>query len=311
MKRILLIILVLNFSFYSSLIAQSAQDSIKSNITLRTFVENESTPLNSEVVYNVRLSWLGELSRYKISQVLDPDVTNLTLRGTGSSNKVTTNQDGSLESIKIITFYFKPVEMGMAYINGVTIRYEDTILEQKESLIASRIGVKIVDPLPTQSSSINLQNIFIYAILTLFGVGILYFLWQYRKKRKQTEIAELEEVIETIEQKYLRLLKETIHFSGNNIKEKIHDLTHLLSGFFSERYDYSLSKMSTADLINYLENEQLPPNLLEKIKEYFTKTDLVRFAGEPVTEPEFHQLYDSVEWIIEKHKTEKPMEENK
>jgi hypothetical protein len=55
----------------------------------------------------------------------------------------------------------------------------------------------------------------------------------------------------------------------------------------------------------------LPTNLMNKIKEFFSKSDLIRFAGESVTETEFHQLYDSVEWIIEKHKTEKPMEEDK
>ena len=89
MKQFVIILISLLFSCLSNLIAQTTTDSVKSDITLRTFVEKESVPLNREAVYIVQLSWTGELGRYKINQVLDPDLTNLTVRGTGSSNKVT------------------------------------------------------------------------------------------------------------------------------------------------------------------------------------------------------------------------------
>ena len=150
----------------SSIFSQSNQDTSVSDISLLTYVENESVALNREVVYIVQLSWQGELSRYKISDVLDPDVTNLIVRGSGSSNKVITNSDGKEISTKRITFYFRPVEMGMAYINGVTIRYKDTLLDQNESLLAGRISVKIIDPIPGNSSNNILQYV-IYAIMIL------------------------------------------------------------------------------------------------------------------------------------------------
>ena len=55
----------------------------------------------------------------------------------------------------------------------------------------------------------------------------------------------------------------------------------------------------------------MQPNIIEKIKDFYKRSDLVRFAGENLTESEFHQLYDSVEWIIEKHKTVNTSEEDK
>jgi len=306
---IILTFLLLSYPLISK--AQTTSDSVKSDITLRTFVERESVPVNREVVYVVQLSWKGDLSRYKINQVLDPDLTNLTVRGTGSSNKVTTNPDGSSQSTKSITFYFKPDEMGMSYINGVTIRYEDTFLNQNESLLASRIGVKIVEPVPEPTSVSDFQYLFMYIIIGLIVLFTAYFIWQYYKKREEARLAELSVVVETIEEKYLRILKETIHITGNNLKEKLHDLTNLLSGYFSEKYDYSLSKMSTPDLLAYMENVDIQPNISEKINEFYKKSDLVRFAGETIAESEFHQLYDSVEWIIEKNKTVKATEEVK
>lgn len=145
-KKFILINFISLFLFYS-LFSQSNQDTSISDISLRTFVENESIALNREVVYIVQLKWQGELSRYKISEILDPDVTNLLIRGSGSSNKVTSNSEGKEISTKEIIYYFKPIEMGMGYINGITIRYEDTYTDKQESLIASRISVKIIDPI--------------------------------------------------------------------------------------------------------------------------------------------------------------------
>ena len=293
----------------SSIFSQSNQDTSVSDISLLTYVENESVALNREVVYIVQLSWQGELGRYKISDVLDPDVTNLIVRGSGSSNKVITNSDGKEISTKRITFYFRPVEMGMAYINGVTIRYKDTLLDQNESLLAGRISVKIIDPIPGNSSNNILQYV-IYAIMILVIAFSVYLFVLYNKRKKENALEELENIKETTEEKYLRLLKETVHLAGNNYKEKLHDLTHLLIGFFSEKYSTSLSNLSSKDILKYIENREMEPKIYAKIIEFMTKSDLIRFAGNTVNETDFHQLYDSVEWILEKSKNDNSEKED-
>ena len=69
-----------------ALCAQTLNDSLKTDILLRTYIESEQVPLNREVVYNVELRWQGDLSKYKIGAILEPAVNNLTTRGSGSSS---------------------------------------------------------------------------------------------------------------------------------------------------------------------------------------------------------------------------------
>jgi hypothetical protein len=308
MNKQFLIVCIFYLFLFNSLFSQLNQDTSVSDISLRTFVENESVALNREVIYIIQLSWEGELSRYKISEVLDPDVTNLIIRGSGSSNKVITNPDGKEISIKKITFYFKPIEMGMAYINGVTVRYEDSFLDRKESLLASRISIKVVDPI-LDSSSNNFFQYILYIIILIVIALAVFLLALYNKRKKENELRELENIKETTEEKYLRLLKETIHLAGNNYEEKLNDLTHLILGFFSEKYSISLLNMSSNDILKYFENRKMEQSIFSKIEEFISKSDLIRFAGNNITETEFHQLYDSVEWMLVKCKNDKSEKE--
>jgi len=298
-------IFLFSFLFYlflfNSIYSQSNQDTSVSDISLRTFVENESVALNREVIYVVKLSWKGELNRYRISEVLDPDVTNLLVRGSGSLNKVITNSDGQEISTKKVTFYFKPLEMGMAYINGVTVRYEDTFLDKKESLLASRIGVQIIEPIPESSHSGILQYLIYFVIVVFMGLSVFLFII-YNKRKKENELQESENVVDTIEEKYLRLLKETIQLKGNNYKEKLNNLVRLSTGYFSEKYSESLSNKSTEEMLNFLEIKEIDSSIYSKFNDFITKADLVRFAGNDITETDYHNLYDSVEWILEKCK---------
>jgi uncharacterized membrane-anchored protein YhcB (DUF1043 family) len=299
--KILLIIICI---FVTLSFSQSVSDTLSSEIKLRTYIENESVPLNREVVYHIELRWMGDLSRYKISEIGEPSVTNLAIRSTGSSNKVRTDADGNMISVKDITFYFKPLEIGMAYIDGVMIRYRDQIKENDESLISSRIGIKIVEPLPEPSDNGLMSNLFI-GLLIFVIVGTIIFLYlQYHKKKKEAEQKALSEIKETIEEKYLRLLKETIHLNTDNIKDSLNDLTHLLNGYISERYNFPVSNLSMNDLLEALREKELTEESLSRIHDYYSKANLVKFAGEAVEDSEFHRLYDTVELVLDNQKNE-------
>jgi hypothetical protein len=291
-------------SFISLSFSQSVSDSLRNEIKLRTYIENENVPLNREVVYHIELRWKGDLSRYKISEILEPTITNLTTRGSGSSNKVRTDQDGQLISVKEITFYFNPLEIGMAYIDGVTIRYTDQINNNDESLISSRIGVKIVEPLPEPSDSVIPSELIVGFFVLILSALIFYMYLHYRKKKKEAEELALSEIKESLEEKYLRLLKETIHINTDNVKDSLNDLTHLLNGYISERYNIPASNLSLDDLMNVLNDKDLSEENSTRINDYYSKANLVKFAGEGVEDGEFHRLYDAVELFLENQKTE-------
>jgi hypothetical protein len=294
--------LLLIYSFISLSFAQSVSDTLNSEIKLRTYIESENVPLNREVVYHIELRWQGELGRYKISDALVPAITNLTNRGSGSSNKVQTGPDGNLISVKEITYYFKPLEIGMAYIDGVTIRYTDQVNNNDESLISSRIGVKIIEPLPEPSDNYILSEILIGLFIFILIGMVIYMYIHYRKKKKEAEELALSEIKETVEEKYLRLLKETIHINTDNVKDSLNDLTHLLNGYLSERYHFPVSNLSLDDLMDVMNEKDLSEENLSRIKDYFSKANLVKFAGESVEDSEFHRLYDTIELFLENQK---------
>jgi hypothetical protein len=307
-----LAILAKNMNFKTSLIfisllvsvsfPQSSSDTLSGDIQLRTFIDSESVPLNREVVYHIELRWQGDLNRYKISDIMEPTVTNLSTRGSGSSNKVRTTPDGRIISVKEITFYFRPLEIGMSYIDGVTIKYSDQLKENDESLISSRIGVKIVEPLPEPSEN-GLISMLFFGFLSVIVIGLALYLY-FRYKTKQKELAEkaLFEIQETVEEKYLRLLAETIHINTDNVKDSLNDLTHLLNGYLSERFNLPVSNLSENDLLDALKDKNLSEESLSRIHDYYSKANLVKFAGETVEDSEFHRLYDTVELILENQK---------
>lgn len=295
----LIVSLLILLALLSLSVSQTVSDTLDSEINLRTYIESENVPLNREVVYHIELRWKGDLGRYKISEILEPTATNLATRGSGSSNKVQTDVDGNLISVKEISFYFRPLEIGMAYIDGVTIRYSDQIKENEESLISSRIGVKIVEPLPEPSDNNIMSNVFFGLLILVIVSGALYLFINYRKKKREAEQQALSEIVETVEEKYLRLLKETIHLNTDNTKDSLNDLTHLLNGYIAESYHIPVSNLSVDNLMEVLKDKELSEESLSRIKDYYTKANLVKFAGESVEDSEFHRLYDKVELVLD------------
>ena len=302
-----LIALLMHFPLF----AQDQYATVESDISLRTFIDQSEVPLNREVVYNVELRWYGDLSKYILNDIVDPGVTNLSIRGKGSSNKVITDSSGQTISIKRITYYLTPLELGMSYIDGATIKYEDTSLDQKESLISGRIGIKIIEPIPEQTE-FNLLNWIIYSVILMIVLTLFSVMYLRYRRKKLEELARLKsESRESIEEKYLRLLKETIHFSSDNIRESIGDLSHLITGYFSEKYNLSAGNLSTDDLLHRLKEKGLPETSFARLKEFYRQADLVKFAAEEITESDFHKNYDIVELVLQHQKSVEAEEEDR
>jgi hypothetical protein len=274
------------------------------DIILRTYIEQEQVPLNRNVIYHVELQWQGPLTRYKISDIGEPIATNLVSNGNGSSNKIGTDAEGSTVSTKIITYYFKPVEIGMAYIDGVTIKYEDLINNRQESLLSGRIGVKIIEPLPEPGEGIGFSKV-LYLLLILVVIGAsIYFFLQYKKRKEEALARSLLDTKEILEDKYLRLLKGTIHYKVESIKESVGDLSRLLSSYFFERYQINLTGLSGDKLAEQLKDKNLNEETVGRIIDFYERTERVKFAGEGIDESEFHRLYDTVELVLEHQKLE-------
>ena len=293
------IVLFLVLTSIPAVQADANPDSSLGEIKLRAFVESENVPLNREVVYHIELSWAGDLNRYTVSELLQPTVSNLSMRGSGSSNKVIPASDGSLISVKKITYYFRPIEIGMAYVDGTTIRYQDTTNGSKATLTAGRIAVKINDPVRDESESPFFPFWLIFLMIIIIVSVSIYLMVAYYKRRKEEKTRQLSEIKETVEEKYLRLLKETIHFNTDNIRDSLNDLTHLVNGYFSECYHIPAATIPEQDLLAVLNEKNLDDDSLSRIRDFYHKANMVKFAGESVEEAEFHRLYDTIELMLE------------
>ena len=298
--------------FLFGIIGLWAQDSIPdytdSNIQLKTYLDQDAIPQNGEVVYHVELVWNGELDRYQISNIGDPVVSNLKLRGSGSSNRYFVDEAGNPKSVKQVNYYFTPIEMGMAYIDGITIQYEDKTLAQKETLSAQRLGVKIIEPLPDPNAGMDIGLTIIIALVILFVIVVIYFVVRYLKQRKLN--AEAEQVRpQTLEEKYLELL-DNIELSAEDRNETLSSITKLLSSYFSEKYELPGSA-SFDQIKGELKKVNIIDDLLDKIDDLYERDKLSKFAREQVAENELHLFFDTVEQVIKQlHKIESENENN-
>jgi len=295
MKILRKYLLILLFLLYAALVTVGAE--LSSQIELHTFMEQESVPLNREVVYHVELTWAGDLSRYNIVQAGEPVVSNLTLRGTGSSNRFYTTAEGEQRSVKRITYYFKPIEMGMAYIDGVTIQYEDRQTSLKESLFAQRLGVKIIEPVNDDSGRAFGKWI-LAGITILFGFVVLFFVLRYFQQRRLQNVPE-ELPQQLIEDKYIEQLKTIGRMQPNKSRDVMSALQRTLQNYFTEKYQTSTSNGFDA-IRDILRAKQIDETIIGKLQKFFEHAELSKFAGDTVGGNELHMHLDTVELLLRK-----------
>jgi len=300
-----MIVLILLFVLSSTLCSQSA-DSLSglSSINLKTYTEQEEVPLNREVIYQVELSWDGPLNRLEIEQIDEPLTTNLKLRSSGSSNKFYQDAQGKPHSIKKITYYFTPVEIGMAYIDGVIVKYNDVQLGQKSSLMAQRLAVKVISPVDEPGGKMLKANSILWLITVIFLGIVGYFTYRYFQRKSQ---AKEEEVLlnKSLEDKYLDLLHETIHPAADSTDENLAELVRLLRSYLSEK-----SGNSGISILETTKNPEwaapVENDLIDKLKKLYDKSELIKFAGESMSQSDFHMHYDTVEMFLKKQNENKP-----
>ena len=298
LTRTMLFLLIL-FTWSTTLLAQG--DSLNSDITLHTYVESDNVPLNSEVVYHIELSWPGELDEYDIGDISDPSVTNLALRGSGSSNRQTTDDSGNPKAIKIVTYYFKPLEIGMAYVDGITIQYTQKASNKSETLFARRLGVKISEPTEEPKKEFIPGTIVLWAILIGFLIIVAYFIFRYVQRRNKNQ--DQQEKTVSLEEKYLDLLNQTIHLSNDASKENIASMRKLLTSYIAEKFSIP-GNIEKNIVMERLEKSGIAKDYQAKIEQMYAKAELAQFAGEEIEVTELHIFYDTIEYILQKLNTQ-------
>jgi len=293
------VLVIIGCLIFAPLSATTSEES--SSIQLRTFLDQDEVPLNREIVYHVELSWTGELNRYHIFEISEPALTNLKLRGSGSSNLFFADSLGNPRSVKSITYYFTPQGMGMSYIDGVIIQYEDKLLNQKEMLSAQRLGAKIIDPLPEDNDGLDLATWIGLIFVLLFIFILAYYLLRYFQQRRMISAMPGEQNL-TLEERYEQMLKNSIDLSSDRRRENLNTLAKLFNSYCTEKF--KLEESPSIDVvISRFEKEKVAAEMLEKLRDLYRRNELSKFAGEDISVNDLHLYYDTVELLINHFKS--------
>ena len=268
-------------------------------IQLNTLVESSRVPLNRPVIFHIELSWPGELSRYQIEPVSQPILTNLLLEGSGSENRLEPQEDGTFKAIKSITYHFKPLEMGMAYIDGVVVKYVDRETGEENQLSSQRIMVEIVEPLPEEGEGPVRAVIYIVLLLIFFAV-LLYFIILYWKKRKQAQHSLAP--VESLPEIYLNRLAQEVDPRGTNLAEMTARLSKIFREYLDEDFGIRARESSTQEIVAQLTELNLEERDRENLKTVLEKLDLIKFAGKNVDPADFTDIFGTIEAFLIKRK---------
>lgn len=284
----------------SSAVQNSGQAAFEqSTIELRTHLPKQETPLNRSIEFQVSLTWIGDMSRYQIVQIPQPVLTNLLLEGSGSSNRLEDLGGGQFRSIKTITFQLKPVEIGMAYIDGLQINYRDTKTEEMDVLFSQRLEVKVLDPLPESSG--DMKGIVYVVLLIVFFGAVLYFLLMFLRKRRAAQVVETPEISRA--EMVLKELSQNVDPKGTNLSEMTLRMSKIFREYLSGEFGVSTTESNTEKIIERLTDSGVEDAQLMKLRELFQKLDMIKFAGGAVNPPEFSNMYGIVEnFLIERQK---------
>lgn len=269
-------------------------------VELKTYVENSKVPLNRRVVFVIELSWVGDMSRYHLLPIPQPVLTNLMIEGSGSANRLEELPGGRYRSIRRFTYRLSPVALGMAYIDGLEIRYQDPQTGEVNSLISQRLSVQVIDPLPDSSNNVSP---FIYLLLLgLFFSVIAYFLVRYFKTRQAAAQAPQREI--PLAEQYLKILAQEVDPRGTNLREMALETARIFREYLSKQYHISTREASAEEIVDHLRSAGVSPEELRRVDDALQKWDLIKFAGAGIDPPEFSNLYGVVESFLSERKKE-------
>ncbi len=283
--------------------AQEAEDTTRvaspPAIEFRAYVEQSRVPLNQKVVFHVELSWIGPLDRYAIQPLEQPILTNLLMEGSGAANRLIPLADGKYRSVKTITYQFRPMEMGMAYIDGILVQYRDRVTGEEDQLQSQRIMVEIVEPVAEGGKHVR-ALIYIVLLVLFFGT-VAYFVVQFVRRRRQPE-SESPAAAVPLAERYLTKIGQEVDPRSTNLAEMTRRLSRLFREYLAREFECSTLEASTAEILAHLREKNLDQLEMSRLESVFLKLDEIKFAGKRVEPAEFMEIYGTIEAFLNKRK---------
>ncbi|MDZ7292427.1 MAG: BatD family protein [candidate division KSB1 bacterium] len=238
---------------------------------------SEEVPLNRLAIYSIQLKWQGRLADIEFDPPESPQLSNFQLAGSSSSNWVGI-ENGQPTSIKTFEYSLRPEGLGMGYVEGMRVRYLDKATGEKHSLFTSRLGIKVVDPLPEPDEAPLGLALTIGLLLCAALVAVVFHLEARAKKKEAARLAAL--AVKPLEDEFLDELKSTVDINTTDLKEAFAALSKLLRRYLSRRYEIPAHGISTEEAIAAFRKVAPPEEQIIKVAEILQTCDLFKFSGE-------------------------------
>lgn len=262
-------------------------------------VSSSKVPQNAEFSFIIKIDWYGDLERYQIENPENPTLTNLKLVGNASSNHVGETA-GKKFAEKIYTFTLKPIEMGMAYIDGLVIQYKDLQTGEMQKLETNRLQVEVVEPVFHNKPDI--WTLILELVLSLAIIIAVVFVVRRRKMNVQNNKIEVEFTL--IEDKYHTELQQKIDMKTQNKAALFSVLSKLFKRYLSERYQIETIGKSTPEIMEALNGQAVSDKVLVTVEEILKTSDVAKFSGGNIETGVFERAYTLVEDIFKRNKSD-------
>jgi hypothetical protein len=196
-------------------------------------------------------------------------------------------------------YQLKPMEMGMAYIDGLVIKYRDQKTGEEDELLSQRIMIEIVEPI-AESKKTGIKALLYIVLLVIFFSSLVYFLLRFIRKRRKKDL-QIPINISPAEE-YLEQISNEINPSGPNFSEMTIALSRIFREYLSREFQIKAKEASSQEIIESLSGKNIEESDLLKLKELFEKLDIFNFAGKKVDPAEFSNIYGTIETFLLKRK---------
>jgi len=272
-------------------------------------LEKVSVPFDSEVVFHVTVSWLGQGGRYSLDFPSRPRLQNLEMLASSMEN-LSESSDVGTTFIKRFTYRFRARHQEPAEIGTVSVKYEDTLTHIKSTVSTQAVSLTILPP-NKESFRKTFYISSIIAVLIILAVFVYLVVLKRGRLSKNKEFESLPEF--TIEEKVERELDklEILHNSGD-IKEFYSGVSRLLKTYLFDKYNIESLKGTTAKIDNLLKDAGFPEEFQVTVDRVLSVCDNVKFAQYNPEPNEFERVKNKFLTLLSSTvKLEKKVQEEK
>ncbi len=267
-------------------------------IRISALIEPREVPLNRTAHLTVRLEWAGDLDRYEVQRFDSPLMENFNILSTSSANRVRV-VEGRPFAVQEFNFTLKPEVLGMAYVDGMAVRYSDAVTGKEYRLFANRLEAKVIDPLPEPGS--YAWMLWIIGFLIAGGVAAYLLRQQHRKKEAARKAEEARRAtVQTIEQRFHAQLRESIdlHTVDLDVRAAFERLSRLVRLYLAEKFFQGQMGQTTSELITALKSHNAGDRLAADAGEILSTADVAKFSGAAASRDKLERMYTLFEsWL--------------